>query len=73
MDAFLLPYKYSTTNPLELMDIWVNPDYTAKDSGLLTETDSDKYLDKTAKRNRNLHKEELYDPTEVGTDWEVAK
>ena len=55
------------------MDIWVNTDYTAKDSGLLTETDSDKYLDKTAKRNRNLHKEELYDPTEVGTDWEVAK
>lgn len=55
------------------MDIWVNPDYTAKDSGLLTETDSDKLLDKTAKRNRNLHKEELYDPAEVGTDWEVAK
>ena len=40
---------------------------------LITETDSDHQLKKIAKRNVNLPKEELYDPSVEITDWEVTK
>ncbi len=40
---------------------------------LITETDSDHQLKKIAKRNVDLPKEELYDPSTQITDWEVTK
>ncbi len=40
---------------------------------LITETDSDHQLKKIAKRNVDLPKEELYDPSTERTDWEVSK
>ena len=40
---------------------------------LITETDSDHQLKKIAKRNVDLPKEELYDPSTEITDWEVTK
>ncbi len=40
---------------------------------LITETDSDHQLKKISKRNVDLPKEELYDPSTEITDWEVTK
>ena len=40
---------------------------------LITETDSDHQLKKIAKRNVDLPKEELYDPSTQITEWEVPK
>ena len=65
------------------MDTWHNPGYFKRNIGgklveidnrtLITETDSDHQLEKIAKRNVNLPKEELYDPSTERTDWEVSK
>jgi len=48
-------------------------DFINEGMTLITETDSDKYLAMSAKRNRNKPKEELYDLSEGGESNELIE